>query len=190
MWSVGLRWVARPYHRIVFRNLFLVLVPDPADPVIHADDLSTTTIAPVRSLAAAVSFVASAGPLDLIELYGGLGLEAAAAVLEAAPNVPVGCPGPSLSPVASAVLFEDPIPARWRFGRTTVATVPSTADAPAMAASLVAAGAERVELCGGMGPIPAAAVARAVDVPVTTVLFGFESLPLAAAYRARFEASL
>lgn len=54
----------------------------------------------------------------------------------------------------------------------------------------MAAGAERVELCGGMGPIPAAAVARAVNVPVTTVLFGFESLPFAAAYRARFEASL
>jgi hypothetical protein len=27
-------------------------------------------------------------------------------------------------------------------------------------------------------------------VPVTTVLFGFESLPAAAAYRARFEAAL
>jgi hypothetical protein len=56
-----------------------------------------------------------------------------------------------------------------------------------VASELVAAGAERVELCGGMGPVPAAAAALVVDVPVTTVLFGFESLPAAAAYRARFE---
>ena len=38
-----------------------------------------------------------------------------------------------------------------------------------------------------MGPVPAAAVRAVVDVPVTTVLFGFESLPAAAAYRAAFE---
>ena len=73
---------------------------------------------------------------------------------------------------------------------STVATVASVDDAPAAAAKLVAEGAERIELCGGMGPVPAAAVRAAVDVPVTTVLFGFESLPSAAAYRARFEAAL
>jgi hypothetical protein len=38
-----------------------------------------------------------------------------------------------------------------------------------------------------MGPVPAAAVQAVVDVPVTTVLFGFESLPSATAYRTRFE---
>ena len=47
--------------------------------------------------------------------------------------------------------------------------------------------ANRVELFGGMGPIPAAAVMVAVDVPVGTVLFGFESLPAVATYGARFE---
>jgi hypothetical protein len=174
----------------VFRNLFLVLVPTPYDQVVHADDLSTTTIVPVTSLEAAVSVVSSFGPVDLIELYGGLGFEAAAAVLAVAPDVPIGCPGPGMPPVASAVLFEDPVKAHWQFGATTVATVPSVAHAPAVAVSLVAAGAQRVELCGGMGPVPAARVAAAVHVPVTTVLFGFESLPSAAAYRARFEASL
>jgi hypothetical protein len=174
----------------VFRNLFLVLVSGSYAPATHADELSTTTIAPVRSVSEAVSAVSSYGPVDLIELYGGLGHETAAAVLSVAPNVPVGFPGAALPPAAAGVLFEDPTPARWHFGSTTVATVPSAAEAPAMAASLVAAGAERIELCGGMGPIPAAAVAQAVNVPVTTVLFGFESLPHAAAYRTRYEASL
>jgi hypothetical protein len=174
----------------VFRNLFLVLVPESCDPVVHDDDLSTTTIVPVPSVEAAVSVVSSFGPVDLIELYGGLGLEAAAAVLSVVPNVPVGFPGLSLPPVPTAVLFEDPAEARWQFGATTVATVPSVVAAPAVAVSLVEAGARRVELCGGMGPAAAALVAAAVDVPVTTVLFGFESLPAAAAYRARFEASL
>lgn len=177
---------------MVFRNLFLVLVADadPADRVVHADDLSTTTIVPVPSAEAAVWVVAEFGAVDLIELYGGLGFDAAAAVLAVAPGVPVGFPGPALPPVAAAVLFEDPAGGGpWTFGDTTVVTVRSVAEAPEVAASLVAAGAERVELCGGMGPVPAAAVAAAVDVPVTTVLFGFESLPPAAAYRARFESS-
>ena len=38
-----------------------------------------------------------------------------------------------------------------------------------------------------MGPIPAAAVMAAVDMPVGTVLVGFESLPAVATYRARVE---
>lgn len=179
----------------MFRNLFLVLVPDadPADRVVHADDLSSTTIVPVPSVSAAVSVVRSFGAVDLIELYGGLGFDAAAAVLTVVPGVPVGFPGPALPPVASAVVFEDPVGGlRWTFGRTavvTVSSVSSVADVPTVAAALVAEGAERVELCGGMGPVPAASVAAVVDVPVTTVLFGFESLPPAAAYRARFEAS-
>ena len=173
----------------MFRNLFLVLVPDadPAHRVVHADDLSETTIIPVPSASAAAAVARTFGEVHLVELYGGLGFEAAAAVLAAVPGVPVGFPGPALPPVASAVLFEDPAAGRWTFGRTTVATVPSVAVVADVAASLVAAGAERVELCGGMGPVPAAEVAAAVDVPVTTILFGFESLPPAAAYRARFE---
>ena len=176
----------------MFRNLFLVLVPEPAERVVHSDDLSSTTIVPVTSAEEAAA-VASAGEWDLIELYGGLGIDAAAAVVEAAPGAPVGFPGnvePSPSPV---VLFEDPAADpekhRWRFGATTVVALPSAAEAPATAARLAEEGATRVELCGGMGPVPAAAVRAVVDVPVTTVLFGFESLPAAAGYRARFEAS-
>jgi hypothetical protein len=172
----------------MFRNLFLLLVAEPAGPVVHADELSTTTIVPVTSVAEAVAAEAAAGEVDLVELYGGLGIAAAAAVVAAAPGVPVGFAGDVAPSAAVAVLFEDPAPRTWRFGGTTVATVPSAEDAPAAAAALVADGAARVELCGGMGPVVAAAVRAAVDVPVTTVLFGFESLPAAAAYRARFEA--
>ncbi|HYQ69020.1 DUF6506 family protein [Actinophytocola sp.] len=176
----------------MFRNLFLVLVPgaDPAGRVVHADELSETTIVPVPSAAVATAVAASFGAVSLIELYGGLGFETAAAVLAVAPGVPVGFPGLALPPVASAVLFEDPEPGRWTFGATTVMTVQSVASVAPVAVSLVAAGAERVELCGGMGPVPAAEVAAAVDVPVTTVLFGFESLPPAVAYRTRFEEAL
>ncbi len=182
----------------MFRNLFLVLVPtsdhtadhtvDPAARVTHEDDLSSTVIVPVPSAAAAVSVVAGFGEVDLIELYGGLGIDAAAAVVEAAPGVPVGFAG-DVAPAAVAVLFEDPAPGRWTFGRSVVVTVPSPADAPAVAAAL-APEVARIELCGGMGPVAAAAVRSAVDVPVTTVLFGVESLPAAAAYRERFEAAL
>ncbi|TDV50833.1 DUF6506 family protein [Actinophytocola oryzae] len=175
----------------MFRNLFLVRVTGaaPAERVVHADALSTTTIVPVPSVEAAVAVASAFGEVDLVELYGGLGTRAAAAVLEVAPGVPVGHPGPDLPPVRSAVLFEDPVAARWTFGATTVVTVPSVDEVVSAAVSLVSAGAERVELCGGMGPTVATAVAAVVDVPVTTVLFGFESLPAAAAYRARFEAS-
>lgn len=174
----------------MFRNLFLVLVAEPAARVVHEDELSSTAIVPVTSAAAAVAAVAAAGEVDLVELYGGLGIEAAAAVVAAAPGVPVGFAGAVEPSAAVAVLFEDPAPNTWRFGATTVATVASAADAPAAAAALVAEGATRIELCGGMGPVPAAAVRAVVDVPVTTVLFGFESIPSAAAYRARFESAL
>jgi hypothetical protein len=180
---------------IMFRNLFLVLVPGaiPTDRVERTDDLSTTVIVPVPDIASAVA-VAEEAEYDLIELYGGLGIAAAAAILTAAPNTPIGFAGADTSPAAAAILYEDPTadPSvdRWTFGSTTVVAIPSTEDAPAVAAELVAAGAERVELCGGMGPIPAAAVQAKVAVPVTTVLFGFESLPTAAAYQARFTAAV
>jgi hypothetical protein len=178
----------------MFRNLFLVLVSEGAARVVHEDDLSSTVIAPVTSVDEAVAAVAAAGELDLVELYGGLGIDAAAAVLAAAPGVPVGFAGDVGPTPSAAVLFEDPAADprkhRWHFGSATVVAVPSVADAPATAARLVAEGATRVELCGGMGPVPAAAVRAVVDVPVTTVLFGFESLPAAAAYRDRFESAL
>lgn len=173
----------------MFRNLFLILVPeaDPTERVVHADDLSETTIVPVPSTDAAVAEVAAFGQVDLIELYGGLGLDAAARIVALETGAAVGYAGDVTPAAPVAVLFEDPAPGQWTFGKTTIATVPSAADAPAAAKALVAEGATRVELCGGMGPAPAAEVRKAVEVPVTTVLFGFESLPAAADYRARYE---
>ncbi|MCA1655609.1 MAG: DUF6506 family protein [Pseudonocardiaceae bacterium] len=179
----------------MFRNLFMVRVPggDPADRVVHEDSLSRTVIVPVPDAAAAAAVAAGFGEVDLIELYAGLGIEAAAAVLAEVPAGPVGFAGDvdSAPHARVAMLFADPAadPAvhRWVFGDVTVVAVPSAAAASRIATELVAAGAQRVELCGGMGPVPAAAVRAVVDVPVTTVLFGFESLPAIAAYRAHFE---
>jgi hypothetical protein len=175
----------------MFRNVFLVQTATPAGSVVREDALSVTTIVPVADKAAAVEAVRSLGQIDLVELYGGLGIEAAAAVVAAAPGVPVGFAGDMDAESAQVViLYEeegaDPAVDRWTFGTRTVVAVPSTADAPAVAAEFVAKGATRVELCGGMGPVPAAAVRKVVDVPVTTVLFGFESLAAAAAYQARY----
>lgn len=179
----------------MLHNLFLILIPGATstDRVERTDNLSTTAIVPVPDMPTAMT-VAREKKYDLIELYGGLGAETAAAIVTASPITPVGYTGcADTSPVATAVLYEDPTADptvdRWTFGATTVVAVPSPADAPAVAAELVASGAERVELCGGMGPIHAAAVQAKVTVPVTTILFGFESLPAAAAYRARFEAA-
>lgn len=192
-----------------FRDLFLYLAPgsDPADRVVWTSELSRTAIVPVPDVAAAVAVAAElvAGDgLDLIELYGGLGPKAAAAVLAATGDgaVPVGLVGVEYPapPRHLVVLFEAPdgdpaadrIVHEHRDGTVTVVAVPSAAAAPEVAAELVAAGADRVEVCGGMGPTPAAAVMAAIGdrVPVAPVLFGFESLPAAAAYRARFEEAL
>lgn len=49
-------------------------------------------------------------------------------------------------------------------------------------------GADRIELCGVMGPLPHAEVLQAVGdrVPVGAVMFGFESLAGVADYQARY----
>ncbi|MFC6882309.1 MULTISPECIES: DUF6506 family protein [Actinomadura] len=53
-----------------------------------------------------------------------------------------------------------------------------------VAPSLVADGAERIEVCGGLGPRTSARVAEAVrnGVPVGVCVFGVESIPAAAAF--------
>lgn len=73
--------------------------------------------------------------------------------------------------------------------KVTIVTVPETAKTIAWARKLVAEGAERIELCGGMSPTWRDKVAAAVKnaVPVSSVTFGFESLKLVAAYSAKFE---
>lgn len=183
-----------------FHELLMYLAPgsNPADRVVRSGGLSHTSIVPVPDLKTALEVVTSFDRLDLVELYGGFGPAAAAAILELTGNgeVPVGLVGAEYPtpPKKLAAIFEapgaDPAVDRWTNGSVTMVAVPSAEAAPAVAAGLAADGADRIEVCGGMGAIPAAAVQAAVDVPVSTVLFGFESLPTVAAYRARFEKTL
>jgi hypothetical protein len=69
---------------------------------------------------------------------------------------------------------------------TLMATDPSAIVATAVRA--VDDGADRIELCGGMGRLPHAEVLAAVGdrVPVGAVMFGFESLAGVADYQARY----
>jgi hypothetical protein len=183
-----------------FHGLLMYLSPgsSPDDRVVRSSDLSYTSIVPVPDLETALEVVRSFDRLDLIELYGGFGPTAAAAILELTGNgeVPVGLVGAEYPtpPTKLAAIFEapgaDPAVHRWTNGSVTIVAVPSAAAAPAVAAQLAAEGVDRIEVCGGMGAVPAAAVQAAVDVPVSTVLFGFESMPTVAAYRARFEQTL
>lgn len=71
----------------------------------------------------------------------------------------------------------------------TIVSVPDPAEVPTVAARLAGEGVEHIDLCGGLGPVPAAAAVDAVAgrASVAAVMFGFESLPLVADYRARFE---
>jgi len=76
-------------------------------------------------------------------------------------------------------------------GTTVVATGDADPQNVAkLAAQLVDEGADVIELCGGMGPVPQAAVLTAVGdrVTVGSVMYGFESLTSVAAYKAGFSA--
>jgi hypothetical protein len=73
--------------------------------------------------------------------------------------------------------------------RTLLIPVADPADAPGVAAELVASdGVALIELCGGFSLAAAAEVAEAVDgaVPVGHVTFAVDSVPSAAAYAASF----
>jgi hypothetical protein len=183
------------FHELL---MYLSRGSNPDDRVVRSGDLSYTSIVPVPDLETALEVVRSFDRLDLIELYGGFGPTAAAAILKLTGDgeVPVGLVGAEYPtpPKKLAAIFEapgaDPAVDRWTNGSVTMVAVPSTTTAPAVAAELAADGADRIEVCGGMGAGPAAAVQAAVDVPVSTVLYGFESLPTVAAYRARFERTL
>lgn len=183
-----------------FHELLLVLSPDATseDRLVRANELSQTTIAWVPDLKKAIEVVDSFERLDLIELYGGFGPDAAAAVLERTGKgeLPVGMVGAEYPtpPKKVAAIFEapgaDPKVDRWTTGGATMVGVPTGEAAAAVAAELVAEGAELVEVCGGMPADAAAKVQAAVNVPVSRILYGFESLPTVAAYRARFEKTL
>jgi Family of unknown function (DUF6506) len=189
---------------IRFNEAFIILADgaERSEPTYRESGLSRTALVPVPDAeqAAAVAAELSRGGLDLIELYGGFGLTAAATVFEAAGGqVPVGVVGAEEdAPVRErAVIFEapgaDPATDRYVYahagGHITIVAVPSAEAVPAVAEQLVREGVERVDLCGGLGALPAAATIAAVGdrAKVGAVMFGFESLPGAASYRARYE---
>jgi 6-phosphofructokinase len=185
--------------------IFRAAGTDPADRTHRETALTRTAVVPVPDAesAAAVAAELSDDGLDLIELYGGFGPTAAAAVLAAAGGqVPVGVVGvEEEDPVRErGVIFggldADPAKDRHVFehggGRITIVFVPGPEPVPAVAEQLVAGGVEQLEICGGLGTASAAAAIEAVGdrARVSAVAFGFESLPGAASYRARFEETM
>ena len=152
--------------------------------------------------AAAIATALAKDGLDLLELYG-FGPTAAAQVLAATRGaVPVGLVGVEERdiPTHRAVISPSPNadPARDRYvhehtgSRMTIVSVPGPEAVPEVAVTLVEEAVERIDVCGGLGPVPAAAAIDAVGnrATVGTVMFGFESLPGVADYRARFEQAL
>jgi Family of unknown function (DUF6506) len=185
--------------------IFLAQGRGPADRSHRETALTRTAFVPVpdAETAAAVAAELRDDGLDLVELYGGFGPKAAAAVLAATGGqVPVGVVGVEEdTPVHERAaiwggLDADPAKDRYVFehdaGRITIVVVPAPQAVPALAEQLVRDGAERLEICGGLGTAAAAAAIEAVGdrAPVGAVAFGFESLPGAASYRARFEEAM
>jgi hypothetical protein len=185
--------------------IFLAEGPDPPDRTYRRTALTHTAFVPVpdAEAAAAVASELLEDGLDLVELYGGLGPKAAAAVLAATGGqVPVGVVGvEEETPISNRAaiwggLDADPAKDRYLFehvdGRITIVVVPAPEAVPAVAEQLVAEGVERLEICGGLGTATAAAAIEAVGdrARVAAVGFGFESLPGAASYRARFEEAM
>ena len=190
------------FHAAFF---FLIEGADGADRTVREGELDRSVLVPVPdadTAAAVAAELMAEGGLDLIELYGGLGPVAAAAVIDATGGrVPVGLVGVEGPGTQGdrAVIFAsagaDPTRDRYVFeqpgSRMTVVFVPDPSVVPAIATQLVDDGTVAIEVCGGLGPVPAAAVAQAVeDVHVGSVLFGFESIVGAASYRQRYEQSV
>lgn len=178
------------------------------DRVVRDGEIERSTIVAVPDGEAAARVVAElerGDGVDLVELYGGLGHRAAALVIEAlGGRVPVGVvgyegggAGAAARVRSRAIVYEETnanpagerVVAEHGHVRTTVVAVPSAERVPAAALALVDEGAEVIEICGGLGPVPAARTVAAIDgrVPVGAVLFGAESLQLVARYQARFD---
>jgi hypothetical protein len=171
---------------------------------VRENDLVRTDFVPVPDADAAARAAAElvTGGLDLLELYGFGPVAAAKALDVTRGEVPVGLVGVEdrqvvrsravISPSPGADPAVDRYVHEGRGGRMTVVSVPGPQAVPATAVELVEEGVERIDMCGGLGPVPAAAAIEAVGerVCIGAVMFGFESLPGVAAYRARFEQAM
>jgi hypothetical protein len=184
--------------------IFLAEGADPAERTVRETEFTHSEIVPVPDAETAATVAAEMHAdrgLDLVELYGGFGASAAATVIEATGGgeVPVGLAGAEEDAGVRdrAAIFAawgaDPAKDRHVYeyggGRITFVAVSSPEQVPAVARELVDTGAERIEICGGLGTLPSAATIEAVGdrTMVRSIMFGFESLPSVASYRARFE---
>jgi hypothetical protein len=171
---------------------------------VRENDLARTDFVPVPDADAAARAAAdlATGGLDLLELYG-FGPVAAVKILDVTRNeVPIGLVGVEDRQVVGSRAVISPSPGadpavdryvhEGRGGRMTVVSIPGPQAVPATAVELVEEGVERIDMCGGLGPVPAAAAIEAVGgrACIGAVMFGFESLPGVAAYRARFEQAM
>jgi hypothetical protein len=89
---------------------------------------------------------------------------------------------------ASADPKKDRVVRDSRSGRLTIVALSNATDIPAVARELADGNVRLIELCGGISPAWRHKVSKAVagKAKVSSVTFGIESLPLAAAYNAAF----
>jgi Family of unknown function (DUF6506) len=188
----------------MYRETFLYLA-DGADPATDrtARGSSLHVFVPDVETAAGLAAEAAENGTELIELYRGFDLASGARVVEAvAGRAPVGVPAygrgaPGGNPRSRATIFDDPtgdpndrhVTEHADGSRTTIVHAPGDA-ALQVAADLVDAGVDAIELCGGMPLTTAARVLDAVGdrASVGHVSFAFESLEGVAAYKASFAA--
>lgn len=188
------------------RQLFLFLEPgsDPATDrqTIDCDGIETVLAwVPDGASAARVATAEAAAGLGIIEMYRGFPLDAVAAVTAAVDDVAVGCAAfpPGVTPPSrialSATIFRsgpgshEPLVRRHpSVGSTIVVGSPDAAASAALAKQFADDGVDLVEICGGEPLATAADVHHALGnrVPVSYVVYPYDSLERAAAYKASF----
>ncbi len=153
--------------------------------------------APDGAAAARVAAEQAAAGVRLIELYRGFDLDASAQVIDAvAGRVPVGVATvgsrTTPRPIRRSVTIYASDPGAGRVvrehgdGRRTTVVAAADVESTVRTAVELASDVDLVEICGGAALTTAAAVARAVDLPVSLVGWPFESIDGAAAYKASF----
>jgi Family of unknown function (DUF6506) len=189
----------------MYREAFLFIAggADPATDRIVRDS-GLYVFVPDADTAARMAAELARDGVELVELYRGFDLATGARVVEAvAGRAPVGVPAygrgaPAGEARSWAAIFWDPTadPTDWEVtehedgSRTTIVRAPDEDATARVAAELVEAGVDAIELCGATPLTTAARVLETVGgrASVGSVTFAFESLEGVAAYKASFEA--
>lgn len=191
-------------------ELFVFLEPN-ADPAVdrvrreHPGGVTLLIWAADGTAAAKAAAEQAEHGVRLIELYRGFDLDSATLVIEAvAGRAPVGVAGYGLGSVPSpaalrstVAIYGDPganpavdtVVRDSVHGRTTVIPVPDDDTLVRVAAEQAERGVDVIEICGGTPLTTARRAQEAVggQAPVSLVTWPFESIDLAAAYKAEFE---